>query len=179
MVEPENIKIEFEKVEDENWMFRAFLKGIDDVDELDRLVNSMHKELFENYDCAKCGNCCKDTSPVLKNKDIKRIADYLNEKVDNFKDIYLEKSSEGFIFKGNKCIYFKDNKCEIYNKRPKSCRDYPYTNKDEIWSRLINLVHNSEICPVVFEIFERLKKYYKDEFGKYKIEYKKVWGDFK
>ncbi|MEN8906237.1 MAG: YkgJ family cysteine cluster protein [Clostridiales bacterium] len=178
MIEPNKIKKAFDKVEEENWILRAFLKDIDDVDELDKLVNSMHKEFFDNYDCSKCGNCCKMIVSYFDESEIKVASENLKISVDDFKKIYLKKTTDGYIMNKKPCLFWEDSKCTIYKIRPENCREYPYTDKEEIWSRLINLVENSSVCPIVFEIFERLKKYYGTEFQKYKKEYKKIWGDF-
>ncbi|MDO9535848.1 MAG: hypothetical protein Q7J85_11080 [Bacillota bacterium] len=51
------------------------------------------------------------------------------------------------------------------------CKEYPFTEKKEVWTRLIALVENCAVCPVLFEIFERLKKHYRDEFKLFKKEY--------
>jgi Fe-S-cluster containining protein len=176
LIHPKKLKKAFEKVEEENWMLRAFLKNLDDVDELDRLVHSMHEELFNGYDCVACRNCCKAIVPAIEEGDIKKIADYLEISIEDFKSRYLKEIDEGYIIKDKPCVFLAEKGCSIYDYRPENCREYPYTLREEIWSRLINLVKNCAICPVVFEIFERLKKYYGYEFKKYKKEYKRIWG---
>jgi hypothetical protein len=47
MIEPSKIEEEFEKVEDENYKFRAYLKNHADVDELDEQFAELHNKLFE------------------------------------------------------------------------------------------------------------------------------------
>lgn len=176
MIKPENLAKAFEKVEDDNWILRSFLKGLDDVDELDRLINSMHEELFKDYDCSQCRNCCKFTVPQVEEKDINEIANSINLSVDDFKNKYVEKTEDEYIIKGKPCLFFTEEGCKIHDCRPTDCKEYPYTNKNEMWSRLISLVQNSSICPIVFEILERLKRYYSDEFRQFKKEYRSMWG---
>ena len=53
-----------------------------------------------------------------------------------------------------------DNSCQIKDCLPKSCKDYPYTNKDERLYSLITVVLNSQVCPVVYNILEDLKDIY-------------------
>ncbi|AEF93170.1 protein of unknown function UPF0153 [Desulfotomaculum nigrificans CO-1-SRB] len=167
MLAPDKLKEKFKKVSKENWLFRTFLKG-QEPDELDRLVNEMHKELFSKMDCVACSNCCKTIVPVLKNDDILRIANHLELSADEFKKNYLKEMDGKWVIGARPCPFLKKQGCEIYDYRPENCKEYPYTHKNEIVFRLINLVENCEVCPIVFEIFERLKKIYKDEFKEYK-----------
>jgi len=172
---PEKLKKAFKKVEDENWILRAFLKE-QEPDDVDRLVNNLHKELFEGFDCVVCSNCCKSIVPVVEENEIQVISKRLGMTDVAFKDKYLVKTEEGFIINKKPCPFLTGSGCSIYECRPENCREYPFTHKDEIWSRLINLVENCTVCPAVFEIFERLKKYYGDEFEQYKEEYQELWG---
>ena len=50
MLTPEKLKKAYNKVEDENWILRSFLKE-QEPEEVDKLVNDLHKELFEGFDC--------------------------------------------------------------------------------------------------------------------------------
>lgn len=70
VIEPSKIKGEFEKVERENYKFRTYLKNRADIDELDEQFLELHNELFENYDCSKCRNCCKEYSITFKETEI-------------------------------------------------------------------------------------------------------------
>lgn len=176
MLQPDKLKKTFGKVEEENWMLRAFLKN-QNPDEVDRIVNDMHRKLFDGFDCIACSNCCKTIVPIVEENEIGAISLKLGLTCDEFKSRYLEKAREDFIINKKPCPFLGKKGCSIYECRPQNCREYPYTDKDEIWTRLINLVENCAVCPVVFEIFERLKKYYKDEFEEYMVEYQELWGD--
>lgn len=59
MIEPWKIEEAFANVERENYKFRIYLKNHADVDELDEQFLKLHNELFKEYDCSKCRNCCK------------------------------------------------------------------------------------------------------------------------
>ena len=50
-----------------------------------------------------------------------------------------------------------DNCCTVYDHRPDDCRSYPHLHKDEFVFRLIQAVENCSVCPIVFNVFERLK----------------------
>ena len=49
MIEPSRVKEEFNKVEDENYAFRAYLKSHADIDEFDEQFLELHNELFVNF----------------------------------------------------------------------------------------------------------------------------------
>ncbi|POP35883.1 hypothetical protein C3R19_22860 [Blautia producta] len=54
----------------------------------------------------------------------------------------------------------EDGTCRLGECRPKSCRDYPFTNQPErLWS-LYSVLEAVSVCPVAFEIYECLKKEY-------------------
>ncbi|MDK2986483.1 MAG: uncharacterized protein PWQ96_2127, partial [Clostridia bacterium] len=67
-MDPQNLLQASEKVEEENWLFRSFLKG-QDPEEVDEIVHYLHEKLFEQIDCVACSNCCKNTSTGLENED--------------------------------------------------------------------------------------------------------------
>ena len=56
---------------------------------VDQLFHKKHDEVFEEIDCLKCANCCKTTSPIFRDIDIKRIAKKQRMKVVDFIDFYL------------------------------------------------------------------------------------------
>lgn len=170
MLAPEKLKKAFAKVEEENWMLRSFLKG-QEPDEVDRIVNGLHKELFDGFDCVACSNCCKAIVPLIEENEINDISSRLALTTAEFKSKYLVRTGEGFMINKKPCPFLTGSGCSIYECRPENCREYPFTHKDEIWSRLINLVENCAVCPVVFKIFERLKKYYRVELENYKKDY--------
>ena len=70
MVHPDKVGIEAKKKEDENFKFRSFLKGHADEEELDEQFLRLHKELFANYDCSKCRNCCKMYKGSIPKEDV-------------------------------------------------------------------------------------------------------------
>lgn len=53
-----------------------------------------------------------------------------------------------------------DGKCKLGECKPNSCKKYPYTNQPERLHSLLGVLEVIEICPVAFEIYERLKKEY-------------------
>jgi Fe-S-cluster containining protein len=161
MIAPSDVNRQAEKLEDENYKFRAFLKNRADEEELDRQFFELHNELFENYDCDSCRNCCKEYAATLKQDEIEGIAALLQMTTDDFMQQYVKTGSDGYELKDIPCRFMDDdNNCRIERCMPESCKEYPYTNKPgRLWS-LLGVVGSASVCPVVFEIIERLKKLY-------------------
>ncbi|MFO8019271.1 MAG: hypothetical protein R6U96_11590 [Promethearchaeia archaeon] len=62
------------------------------------------------------------------------------------------------IFKERPCPFLKDNRCQIHEVCPKECRAYPYLHKSGFTCRLLGVVENYSICPIVFNVYEALKR---------------------
>ena len=164
MIQPDKVKTEAKKKEDENFKFRSYLKCHADDGELDRQFSRLHKELFADYDCSKCRNCCKMYKGSILAEDIDRDAKYLRITPEQFIATYLEKDEYGMDYqtKHKPCDFLQeDGNCKLGDCKPDSCKKYPYTDQPERLSSLLSILNTIEICPVAFEIFERLKKEYK------------------
>ncbi len=129
---------------------------------LDRVTNELHDQAFENIDCLKCANCCRTTGPLLKNKDIERLASHFKLKPSLFTEKYLRIDEDGdFVFKAMPCPFLgTDNYCSVYESKPSACANYPHTQQRDILQKLKITYHNSMICPAVAEVVEGLKKIY-------------------
>ncbi|MDP4180838.1 MAG: YkgJ family cysteine cluster protein [Bacillota bacterium] len=161
MIEPLKVKEAFKRIEKENYAFRVFLKNRADEDELDKQFLSLHKELFASYDCSKCRNCCKMYSATFEENELGPVAAFLNMPIEDFKAKYIKEDFGEYLLKMRPCSFLEsDGTCKIENCKPLSCREYPYTNKPERLFSLLSIVEFSGICPVVFEMLERLKKDY-------------------
>lgn len=127
---------------------------------LDDVVHQLHDEAFSRFDCLDCANCCKTIGPRLNEKDIDRLAKHLKLKPGDFLDQYVVKDEDNdFVFKSHPCPFLlPDNYCMVYESRPKACREYPHTDRNR-FIQIMDLSHrNCETCPVVFEIFDNLRK---------------------
>lgn len=163
MLQPDEVRAEARKRENENFKFRTYLKGHADEDELDRQFLRLHKELFSEYDCNKCRNCCKMYKGSIPAEDIDRNAAYLKMTPEQFVAAYLEKEDYGTNYqtKHKPCDFWQeDGSCKLGDCKPESCKKYPYTDQPERLSSLLSVLDTVEICPVAFEIYERLKKEY-------------------
>ena len=61
------------------------------------------------------------------------------------------------FFKHAPCKFLKDRKCTIYEDRPEDCSSYPHLHKDDFIFRLWGIIDNYSVCPIVFNVFEKLK----------------------
>jgi Fe-S-cluster containining protein len=153
-----------EKKDDENWEFRCFLKAADiETEELDAIVHKLYKKVADQINCRECGICCRVALPVLKTKDITKLSNHLSLSADELKKQYLVKDERegGFVFPNTPCPFFNDNKeecaCSVYSARPDDCCSYPHLHKKNFSSRLIGIVNNCHVCPIVYNVYELLK----------------------
>jgi len=168
------IKIFSQEREDENWYFRTFLKGYD-IKNLDSVVRKLFEQVSEAIDCTACGNCCRKIRPTVREKDIKKLSKSLNITPDQFVTKYVDKDEDGDnILNQLPCPFLKDNKCSHYESRPEDCKSYPYLHKKDFVFRLIGVVNNYSICPIVFNVYEALKNKLKSEF----IDFQEEFGEF-
>lgn len=148
------------KKEEENWGFRTFLKSSDiPAKKIDNIVHRLYEQISPLIDCSTCGNCCKEIVPVLKENDIENMANGLKIKNNDFKKQYLIKveDKEGYTFKSAPCPFLANNRCSMYDFRPDECRSYPHLHKSDFSSRTIGVIHNCAICPIVYNVYEKLK----------------------
>jgi len=142
--------------ESENIRFRTFLKGKDDA-KVDDIVRQLHDEITKQIDCTLCGNCCCVLKPQLHRADIMLLAQMENITPENYVINYCEENDGEMFFKTAPCRYLEGKKCGIYENRPKECRRFPYTGETGFVSRLWGILEFYEICPIVFNLMERLK----------------------
>lgn len=127
-------------------------------------LTEVHEVVFADFDCLKCANCCKNSSPVFNKTDIRRIASFLGISERQLETEYLDSDSEGdFIPKTKPCPFLEtDNHCRIYDVRPKSCRGFPHTDNPEFWNRHARMTGNVKACPAAREIVEKLMEKMRD-----------------
>jgi len=125
-----------------------------------RLLPDLHEEAFEKVSCLSCAGCCKNYSPRFKTPDIKRISKYLRMKEGAFIDEYLMLDTEGdYVLRSTPCPFLgENNACNIYEERPSDCRRFPYTDEDVLFKRPAITLKNSEFCPAVYFVLEKLQQ---------------------
>ncbi len=109
---------------------------------------------FDEQRCRSCkGQCCIGEGYVfLTERDIAEISDFLKITEEEFLRLYTRKVNYrvaliDLVVKGEKrCVFLNDKHlCEIYPKRPKQCREFPF------WESLKEkpLEFASKLCPGV------------------------------
>lgn len=163
MIVPRKVKFEAKKRENENIEFRTFLKCNADEKELDEQFKKLHEELFANYDCSRCRNCCKMYCGSIPEEDLEKDAEYLGITKEELINSYLiKKESENtYVTKHHPCDFLEeDGNCKLGEYKLENCRKYPYTNQPGRLQSLYSVLEAVEVCPIAFEIYERLKKEY-------------------
>ena len=128
---------------------------------LDYVVQELHEQTFKKIDCLTCANCCKTTSPIFTEKDIKRISKHFKMKEIQFIEEYLQRDEDDFmVLKQAPCCFLdeRDNTCTIYDVRPKACGEYPHTNRRKFIQLAELTLKNTEVCPAVYTIVEAMKE---------------------
>lgn len=121
---------------------------------LDDLFHNEHEKAFAEIDCLDCANCCKTTSPIFRDIDIKRISKKLKMKSADFEKQFLRLDEENdWVLQSSPCYFLnKDNTCSIYEIRPQACREYPHTDRKRMIQILDLTFKNGSICPAVAKI---------------------------
>ena len=148
--------------ENENFRFRSFLKG-QDGEKVDRIAHRLNTEVESLIDCTVCGNCCENLRPCVNDLEIDTLAkiDHISQKY--FIENFTEKDDFENIryLKNTPCRYLNGKKCSVYVDRPEDCRSYPHIQKRSFNSRTLGIIGNYGICPIVFNVWERLKTEFK------------------
>lgn len=161
MIEVEELESLGKKKEKENYAFRTYLKCHADEKQLDKDFKEIHNKVFKNYDCSKCRNCCKKLGLSLSEVELVKICNFYQLDINELKNNILKENYGEYVNKANPCPFLNnDNSCRICKCLPRSCKDYPYTDKPERLFSLLTIVKNSTICPAVYEILEELKEKY-------------------
>ena len=163
MIKPEEVAGYAKQKEDENMRFRTYLKCHAEEKTLDEQFRRLHEELFAGYDCSQCRNCCKAYYGLIPAENLEQVAAGLTLSKQQLIDFFLveDKQNGDYNTKHMPCDFLKeDGSCMLGENRPDNCRNYPYTNQPErLWS-LYSVLEAVEVCPVAYEIWERLKQEY-------------------
>lgn len=128
---------------------------------LDENFHKLHDQTFQKIDCLTCANCCKTTSPIFRDVDIRRLSKRLRMSEAKFIDTYLKiDEDQDYVLQSSPCAFLgEDNYCNVYEDRPLACREYPHTNRKNMYQILELTRKNTEVCPAVSQIvFEMVKK---------------------
>ncbi len=155
----EKLPILAKEKENENIAYFKKLKKRKRQD-LDKIMQEIHTEVFENIDCLECANCCRGLGPRLNDHDISRLASHLKIKPAELASRFLKIDEDNdFIFNSMPCPFLcADNYCAVYNSRPKACREYPHLDRKRFEQITEITIKNTAVCPAAYQAVELLKK---------------------
>ncbi|MDR2906129.1 MAG: YkgJ family cysteine cluster protein [Helicobacteraceae bacterium] len=90
---------------------------------------------FNPAACESCGSkcCVGDQGDVwVSDDEVRAISNFFNMEYFTAKSIYFIREREGLRVKeiesdrGYECIFLSETGCEIYEVRPKQCKDFPF-----------------------------------------------------
>ena len=170
MLRPGKLTFYAKKNEKANYRFRTWLKIHADPEELDEKFFRLHQELFAEYDCSRCRNCCKQYSGLIPVSEIERNAAALSLSEDEFRKKYLQETmdleEQAYHTKNIPCDFLQtDGSCLLGDFKPDSCKKYPYTDQPDRMGSLLSFLDLVSVCPVAYEILERLKQEYGFHFN--------------
>ncbi len=146
----------------DDFHFRAYLKGYLNMsnEKLDGIVKETTDRVWKQIDCTTCANCCKTLEILVDNDDIQRLAARLQISKREFTEKYIKLDDyQDKVINQIPCPFLQeDNRCSVYEDRPKSCQDYPYLFASEFRSRTLSAISNSSCCPIVFNVWQILKR---------------------
>ena len=165
MLSPRKVYYYAKKNERINYRFRTWLKLHADPDELDEKFYRLHQELFSAYDCGRCRNCCKQYCGLIPAGEVERDAAALGLSEDEFRKNYLQETidmeEQAYHTKNIPCNFLQtDGSCLLGDMKPDSCKQYPYTDQPDRMGSLLSFLGTVSVCPVAYEILERLKQEY-------------------
>ena len=99
----------------------------------------------------------------IQSEDLERDAEILDLTKEQFVERYLIKNEveDTDETKNKPCDFLQDDgNCKLGECRPERCKKYPYTDQLDRLQSLYSVLNAVEVCLVVFEIYERLKKEY-------------------
>jgi Fe-S-cluster containining protein len=130
--------------------------------QVDAIVRETTDEVWAQIDCTKCANCCRTLDVPVNEHDRARLAARFNMTADGFAERYTKAWPDGDpgerIFASSPCPFLADdNHCTVYEDRPAMCRGYPFLDKDDFRSRTLNIIAQTDTCPIVFNVWRELK----------------------
>jgi Fe-S-cluster containining protein len=147
--------------EEELPAFFDFAKKVKQIplSRFDEIAHPIVKEITSKIDCTQCGNCCRHQEPGVSEDEIERLSTCKNIPVKEFKDQFVAWDKEGISFLFQKpCTFLHGNICSIYTQRPGSCADFPGLHRPRLKWRIKQVEENYSICPIVFNVVEKLKE---------------------
>jgi hypothetical protein len=161
-IQPINLRSFKQKLRYHKKAFKRYLGKLEKNPPLgiDKIAESIDKEVWNEIDCLSCANCCKVMTPTFTNKDMKRISSHLEMTVAAFKEkwLHLEKKDNDWVNNKQPCQFLnlKNHKCSIYEVRPESCAGFPHLAKKKVKEYIHVHQQNVAYCPATYKMVEKM-----------------------
>ena len=143
--------------EKENDSFRLYLKQ-QDSKRIDKSVHQLNETIAPQIDCTACGNCCKSLMINVTEEEAISLSKHLQTSIPALKEKYIEESMEGqMVINKIPCHFLTGTVCSIYEHRFEGCREFPHLDKDKFTNRLFGTMMYYSVCPIIFNVVEKLK----------------------
>lgn len=153
---PEDLSAIIPQKNIENIFFKKHLRNYSSAI-VDEKIHALNQEVSAQIDCTTCANCCKKLEPGLESHEIENLAKQKGMPAADFKATFIGFDGDAQFLKTKPCLFLDSCKCSIYEVRPAACAGYPHLdNKDMKYKR--SLWSNYNVCPIVFNVIELLKK---------------------
>ncbi|MCL2497870.1 MAG: YkgJ family cysteine cluster protein [Symbiobacteriaceae bacterium] len=160
MIAPSEVKRVATEQEKENWRFAVYLKDHVDPEELDRQFYELHQELFAQYDCCYCNNCCTSYYISIHEEDIAPLVTFFQTTREEFVKGHFVAAEEGYDIPPPCPFLLRDGKCFVQEIKPRVCRAFPFTDQPGQLDNFFGVIELAVVCPIVFEIIQRLRQIY-------------------
>lgn len=161
MIAPDRIAEAGKRRERQNMCFRSWLKSHVDEEKLDADFLALHKELFAGYDCAACRNCCRAFTVPVRDEELSAVAAAVEMTPEAFREAYLSPDDDLMVMPAPCPLLKEDGGCRAAACKPEDCRGFPFTDRPDRMGSLWGIVGFASVCPVVYEMLERLKDMYR------------------
>lgn len=159
--DPEALRRRADEVIQLNMGFRAWAlkQGETSAAELDTLAATVAAEVSSQVDCCACGACCRVLySVAVDGADVTRLAAGLGLSEETICSRYIRLVDGATHLRARPCPFLRGSVCSIYEHRPRACRDFPYLYTPDLRGRLLGLVADTFLCPIVFRTLEELRR---------------------
>ena len=85
----------------------------------------------------------------------------LGENESEFARKYLSEDMGDMVFDAPCPMLLPDGACRVQACKPEECRAFPHTDKPDRLGSMLGMLSFASVCPVVFEILQRLKQMYR------------------
>ncbi|RYF91034.1 MAG: YkgJ family cysteine cluster protein [Chitinophagaceae bacterium] len=133
-----------------------------EMQQVDDIVHRLNDEVAAAVDCTSCGACCRQLMINITTQDAMKMSNHLQMEPAAFKSRFVEEGSSGMMIMNTiPCHFLANNMCTAYDARFTECREFPDLHKPNFKGRLFATLIHYAMCPIIFNVVERLK----DEMG--------------